>query len=111
MNADGKLLQLAAKAAGYAVSYESRYLTFFRGDVIGRPVWDPLNDDGDALRLAVDLKMSIDTDYNGGSVAGSASVDFGTTEAGDPRQATRRAIVRCAAENGLAMLLSEGGAA
>lgn len=59
-----------------------------------KPNWNPLTDDGDALRLAVNLAISIDkakTDYfaSGG--------DFS-----DPYAFTRRAIVRAAYEIGKA---------
>jgi len=56
---DRELLELAAKAAGYDVVYESTYLTFFRQDVPGRPIWNPLNDDGDALRLTVKIPLTV----------------------------------------------------
>ena len=75
--------------------------------------WNPLTDDGDALRLAVKLGMVIDTAYNGGAIAGNASIscDYDQPEYGyqegmgnpDPYAATRRAIVRAAAEIGKTM--------
>lgn len=65
--------------------------------------WDPLNDDGDALRLAVALDIEIGS-Y---SQYGKALAFYGPTrghgefwEEGDRLSATRRAIVRAAAEIG-----------
>jgi hypothetical protein len=70
--------------------------------------WNPLTDDGDALRLAVNLGMDIDTEYNGGVMAGNAAITLDVPEYGyqegmgkkDMQAATRRAIVRVAAEVG-----------
>ena len=62
------LLSFAAKAAGI-VGYryvtpavEHRLLT-----TRGVAVWNPLADDGDALRLAVKLRISVELDYVSGS--------------------------------------------
>ena len=122
---DRELLELAAKAAGIGTLVWGDKWNV-GGDLIdctdmpyirsGQPdegdvYWDPLTDDGDALRLAVKLKMSIDTDWNGGANAGNAYVDFSDPEYGyqegegkkDPYAATRRAIVRAAAEIGKEM--------
>lgn len=72
------------------------------GDVGGtEPLeWDPINDDGDALRLAVDLRMdvvhfvsSVRADVNGFEDCHEHNGD-------DHYAATRRAIVRAAAEIG-----------
>lgn len=64
-------------------------------------VWNPLQDDGDALRLAVKLK--IDTKHYDGYVVcwfesflGTGNIPYGD----DPYAATRRAITRAAAEIG-----------
>ena len=110
---DRELLELAAKAAGIELDFEhdlwNRPMLVASGVVSA--VWNPLTDDGDALRLAVKLRMVVDTDYNGGANAGNAAVDFGEPEYGyqegqgnpDPYAATRRAIVRAAAEIGKGM--------
>ena len=70
--------------------------------------WNPLTDDGDALRLAVKLKLPFNiTDRYARCIWGS----FGNGErcdefhsmegaTNDPYEATRRAIVRAAAEIG-----------
>ena len=113
---DREYLQLAAKAAGY--EYNGLWFDERTGLLVWEPPtnyesrhWNPLTDDGEALRLAVKLRMVVDTDYNGGANAGNAAVDFGEPEYGyqegqgktDPFAATRRAIVRAAAEIGKGM--------
>ena len=64
-------------------------------------VWNPLTDDGDALRLAVRLKMSMVLESFGFKgpntwvrAPGTERVQY---HEGDPCAATRRAIVRAAA--------------
>jgi hypothetical protein len=89
---DRELMELAAKAAG--VDLIQWYVP--RGawlcetqDSTPRYFWNPLTDDGDALRLAVKLRIEIEPVYlwaNGGR------------ELLDPYAATRRAIVRAGAE-------------
>ena len=86
-----ELLELAAKAAGVGGQWEFGYR-----DANGR-AWNPLEDDGDALRLAVKLGITIMFDRS--------SVwceQYGVLERynGDPCAATRRAIVRVAAAIG-----------
>lgn len=96
---DRELLELAAKAAGYQFSTSMRSLSQPPVPVIlaepGRwKQWDPLHDDGDALRLAVDLGILEEAawlNYRNGAMA---------IEGLDAREATRRAIVRAAAEIG-----------
>jgi hypothetical protein len=104
---DKELLELAAKAAGIIVGHAKRdpSVTFFlddRGLVIN---WDPLTDDGDALRLAVKLgvQITIILDGDDGDHPPQTMVDWATEMHGnDPFAATRRAIVRVAAETGKA---------
>jgi hypothetical protein len=90
---DRELLELAAKAAGtYYVEGESW------DENAG---WNPLTDDGDALRLAVKLKFQIDIYY--GEIASGEEGERHQTLIGDdpdPCAATRSAIVRAAAEIG-----------
>lgn len=79
-----ELLELAAKAAGLPLCDEFDAST--AGLLIGRgngdlQVWNPLTDDGDALRLAVKLGLKVDC----------------MVYAKDPYAATRRAIVSAAA--------------
>ena len=65
-------------------------------------VWNPLADDGDALRLAVKLRIDVAhaRDY---VVSGLGTADSMRRENGDDCAATRRAIVRAAAEVGRRM--------
>lgn len=103
---DRELLELAAKANGWN-AFEGQANQMIESG------WNPLSDDGDAFRLAVRLGMVLDTDYNGGSIAGNCKVEcnydepeFGYQEGigkKDPYAATRRAIVRAAAEIGRTM--------
>ena len=108
---DRELLELAAKADGIEFDFcrpELGGCQVRKGLVSGW--WNPLDDDGDALRLAVSLRLSPimrtlgcdTTDLNG---TAGAYEKWG----GDPYAATRRAIVRAAAEIGRQM--QEDGAA
>ena len=99
---DRELLEMAAKAAGFDV------MQGVTGWCIRRDTmdsWNPLADDGDALRLAVKLEMVVDVINR--VVAGYLSdicVDIDPEEReSNPLAATRRAIVRAAAEIGKAM--------
>ncbi len=93
---DRELLELAAKAAGIEIKVVI-------GDTFWCPdgtMWDPLTNDADALRLAVtcDIAFMLETER------ASATTNNGLrcTEwlGDDPFAATRRAIVRAAAEIG-----------
>jgi len=94
---DKELLELAAKAAGYKeysygeLSGGDSCLYLHDTDFTG--IWNPLTDDGDALRLAVKLGFGITKHW---PVTRS-------TDGTDPYAATRRAIVRAAAEIGKGM--------
>ncbi len=102
---DTELLELAARAAGLRVSNR---LT--RGGLSVCSVerraphkWNPLTDDGDALRLLAKLNMQVKVaaplTYAGFD---GRPVQAESHEAG-PYAATRRAIVRAAAEIGRSM--------
>ncbi|MFU5719647.1 hypothetical protein ACM7US_18105 [Pseudomonas aeruginosa] len=102
---DRELLELAARAAGYQFSYSYRSLSSPAVPVIlaetGRwRQWNPLTDDGDALRLAVDAGIldgnafSVWLNYRNGAMA---------IEGLGAREATRLAFVRAAAEIGKSM--------
>lgn len=111
---DRELLEMAAKAAGYE---DWKYCE----PILGEPalyipkaggVWTPLTDDGDALRLAAALRLSIDhnhpadqqrwvaADRNGceGCYAPVSCVEDAFEDESHRMAATRRAIVRAAAE-------------
>ena len=115
---DRELLELAAKAAGLEINERNQKA---RDEMIGREnsslwlvdgstAWNPLTNDGNALRLAVKLGMDIDCTVNSmmknhtwamsGLSAGGGVAEY---HEGDPYAATRRAIVRVAAEIGKAM--------
>lgn len=120
---DRELLELAAKAAGYLVRWDGIFCEF-RHSKEGQgngPFWNPLDEDGDALRLAVKLGISIEPypiyDQPKHSVITKQRrrCDLVRKEnptkcievyGADPMAATRRAIVRAAAEIGQAMLQS-----
>jgi hypothetical protein len=67
---DRELLESAAKAAGGRVSfdYSPDGYPWLQAVVDGKPQpypvrWNPLTDDGDALRLAVKLKFNVVPEY------------------------------------------------
>lgn len=114
---DRELLELAAKAAGMRVrTWEGHSGTrcAIDDERHGR-MWNPLTDDGDALRLAVKLYIPFHVFYEHKSVIAYSKKTNLHTEGFDAQEfftevdeftATRRAIVRAAAEIGKAM---EGG--
>ena len=101
---DKELLELAAKAACVEVERLDDYTLTHP---CGRE-WNPLTDDGDALRLAVKLEIDIywaDDDgleaYAGYNLAGKQRRMYAVVPVKDDTYAaTRRAIVRAAAEIG-----------
>ncbi|MFK1287946.1 hypothetical protein ACIUY9_01330 [Pseudomonas aeruginosa] len=119
---DRELLELAARAAGIKARWfkvnqwrrlDGCRLHTGQKDVFGthhRKPWNPLTDDGDALRLAVRLNMDIRYEsYDsgvavivGGAWDGAPEAVHEIFERDGPR-ATRRAIVRAAAEIGKSM--------
>lgn len=102
-----ELLTLAAKAAGYRVRQSEIVAGFVDDD---GETWNPLEDDGDALRLAVRVGMNcaflpqvwresfcaVAADFESGQPA----VNITEAHGEDAHSATRRAIVRAAAEVG-----------
>ncbi|HET8905463.1 MAG TPA: hypothetical protein VFN11_00720 [Ktedonobacterales bacterium] len=110
---DRELLELAAKAAGIDVIFGSLGMAFHaaKGPDWSKR-WNPIGDDGDALRLAVKCRIGIWFEGGGPEEAGQRWVvaeycGCGHNEviedAPDENAATRRAIVRAAAEIGRAM--------
>lgn len=99
---DRELLELAAKAAGIEIWFDDNGTPWLDGD---KKVWNPLTDDGDALRLAVKCNLDIELQgdcvfANGFEVQNHQLFEW---HKDDPYAATRRAIVRAAAEIGKAM--------
>lgn len=124
MTTDRELLELAARAVGIELEWcqewcggQGCYMT----PVVPAPTdpilskrvpWNPLQDDGDALRLAVKLRLSIDhnhsadqqrwvaADRNGceGCYAPVSCVEDDFDDESQRSSATRRAITRAAAQ-------------
>lgn len=99
---DKELLELAAKAAGLTLGELGGRIV--RREVDGQPVyWNPLTDDGDALRLAVKLGLTVVVESDM-VFCRNQRFDKAFREQGkDLYAATRRAIVRAAAEIGRMM--------
>jgi hypothetical protein len=109
MYSDRELLELAVKAAGYVVGPDAHipsggiWLLESDGD---RP-WSPLTNDGDALRLAMKLGMTVCVDIDDGVTRMRNQylelILLCRHETRGVDAATRRAIVRAAAAIGEAM--------
>jgi hypothetical protein len=113
---DRELLELAAKAAGILPLPDGKELDAAPDGGLmicgGGEVkyWNPLTDDGDALRLAVKCEMSLDlfddlirvgyTLPDESLRPADRTADVVESPKADPCAATRRAIVRAAAEIG-----------
>lgn len=120
-SADQELLTLAAKAARFGDEFgvtwtESEYprnssshgaLWNYRGHMDTAELWNPLTDDGDALRLAVKLRLNISV-FDNYVIVGYYFDDADGLEHhvveesinGDHNAAVRGAIVRAAAQIG-----------
>jgi hypothetical protein len=106
MVTDRELLEAAAKAAGLinpryveATSWGTG-ISHGEGDDV-YCVWNPLTDDGDALRLAVKV---LNWPHGGRAFDNAVSAMYAVGQLPkDPYAATRRAIVRAAAEIGRGM--------
>jgi hypothetical protein len=98
---DRELLEAAAKAAGVVYRLHDERL-FVDGPFDSTGEWNPLTDDGCALRLAVKLGLQLDLRWqrNEVHVYGSERIDEGVGVRDDPLAVTRRAIVRAAAAIG-----------
>lgn len=102
---DRELLEKAAKVADCGVRWEVDYGCYSIPSEHGPRRWNPLTDDGDALRLAVKLRMMIDAIKQGYMEGHVVAVVDGAPAVYEPREpdhsaATRRAIVRAAAAHG-----------
>jgi len=118
---DRELLEMAARAIGFGLCADGKYTVCWaesdypRGaktngalwNYIGHgetaQLWNPLTDDGDALRLAVKLEMAIRNFGHLVSVMAPHQYQVDEYTNGDTCAATRRAIVRAAAEIGRTM--------
>lgn len=99
MSTDRELLELAARAtecSGYTHEWINGPEFVIPGE--NPVVWDPLRDDGDAFRLAVQLGLWIHIGKYHTAIEGTHIEE--TARRGDSLAATRRAIVRAAAEIG-----------
>ena len=100
---DREMLELAAKAAGIEHLSSEYYVSGPElWDIERKRWWRPLTNDGDALRLAVQLHMqvSITTESCRAETLPALGVRVNDD---DEMAATRRAIVRAAAQIGAQM--------
>ena len=101
MKTDRELLELAAKAAGNPQGTSRAYGSQGGLRMENGLYWNPLTDDGDALRLAVKLRIEVEPWIHGDSACARAAcreVLIDEPHYGDdPERATRRSIVRAAA--------------
>lgn len=103
---DGELLELAAKAAGHKINWMKNGCGPYWISIGGDKEWNPLTDDGDALRLVIKLGLHVGVCLD--LAVGDCS--YVKTDCGkkfielhhlsNPAEATRRAIVCAAAEIG-----------
>jgi hypothetical protein len=114
MNTDRELLELAARAMGYTTNHRWNserlemdppvisLVVHENGELVSTG-WNPLRDDGPALRLAVKLDIWIHPG-DGAEVVEAIGITAVRELAGDDRMAaTRRSIVHAAAEIGRSM--------
>lgn len=108
---DLKLLEVVATAAGLHVDQRASFMTWRYQERLallneqgGHTLWNPLRDDGDALRLAEKLCLEVTPAGNYTAVRRFNTNELVTAEWGydpyDPMAATRRAITRAAAAIG-----------
>ena len=105
---DKELLELAAKAAGIEVDEDGSPFVRIVSEEFGNCCedWNPLTDDGDALRLAVKLGIDFRFHRHEGAIVTNYPIGQGMSESivvlrgNDPYAATRRCITRAAAEIG-----------
>ena len=108
---DRELLEKAAKAAGINVTFKAGdyFLVEMQGNASFKhwQPWNPLTDDGDALRLAVTLHIGLQAlnespqgIYCDWFDPAGNLIDLREPVTSDPYAATRRAIVRAAAALG-----------
>ncbi|HFH3466264.1 hypothetical protein [Pseudomonas aeruginosa] len=110
---DRELLELAARAAGMNIQRSRLDDPLHRdflmnGEGVRNPgqcsfPWNPLTDDGDALRLAVKLCLLVDICSDKTCVCSETVDPILQVKGMDRWEVTRRAIVRAAAEIGKSM--------
>lgn len=108
---DRELLELSAKAARYEIGWIDSITWIQEGERFVE-CWNPLTDDGDALRLAVKLGLNVDVhrqtalggtplvEVRGYVYRRSVAIEQAADNGASLESATRRAIVRAAAEIG-----------
>lgn len=104
MSTDRELLELAAKAAQLPeCGWMGPAFMYVKDNILTE--WDPLTDDGDALRLAVALQTPLMFSNDISRCVWGYGLAQSCVESNnsDPNSATRRAIVRAAAEIGRSM--------
>lgn len=99
---DTHKMLMAAKAAGYNVTFDSAGtgLMIWSEDGVECFPWDPANDDGDSLRLAADALIDIEWETDAivfGNGNFSETIDDHNV---DRAAAIRRAVLRAAAFDG-----------
>ncbi len=109
---DRELVELAARAAGLDVVMTQPFIGL---QIRNGNLWRPLDDDGDALRLAVRMQLRVFpqdkccyVESCPESLLGLPGVSELEMHGNDPHAATRRAIVRAAASIGEQMPLNAG---
>ena len=108
---DKELLELAAKAADEKIDWDNirdygsftAYRLRFENEF-----WNPLHDDGDALRLAVKLRLNLNFEEFDGveyacAVPSKSHQGYDEPMGDDEEESVRRAFVSAAAEIGKAM--------
>lgn len=108
---DRELLELAARAAGFPVKWHDSGIYGPTMEIMeceaGGPPWNPLTDDGDALRLAARLRLQINPGKHLGDGCTVETQRDGiagcTAFYDDKAEQMRQAIVRAAAEIGRRM--------
>lgn len=109
---DRELLELAARAEGRTLKYMTQIVEGREPETF-IACWNPLTDDGDAFRLAVKLKLEIYHAWdevnqvcvgypNVGKERTNISYVIDSYKDANISEATRRAVVRAAAEIGKA---------
>ena len=104
---DKELLELAANACNWVLEDdddEGLSWIVWGDNNVPMDGWNPITDDGDALRLAVKLRMDLKIEFDriDAYAESNYAVEYlyDLPSPSDPYAATRRAIVRAAAEIG-----------